>query len=517
MSRFPVAPLLLSLVLASPTDAGDVPMPPEFKPVRDFIDGGMVAGQSPSLAVAVVKGDRVIWAEGFGFANVEDKIAATSDSIYLLASVSKPMTATGLMVLVDRGLVDLDRPVNGYLPGARIRACAGKADEMTVRRLANHTSGLPIHYNFYHDRISPLPWDETIRRYGFAAHAPGSRWEYSNLGFGILGYVTEVASKRPWREFLEKEVFDPLGMTRTSDRARPGLEAEATVQYAPDAAGRFLRVEPYGFDHPGASALWSSAGDTARFVRMHLGGGILDGTRLLREESVQAMQRMTGRSGPDAGTGIGWAVGTHMGQRCFWHSGGMPGVSTIVRAYPGAGCATVVLANTHCGNFTSDVADRLAKVLLPGGAPPRGGDGARPLDFSPEAPQDQVGGTLVLPAARSSGETSAELRGVWEGRLQHFDGDISLRLIVKDDGNVEVSFNGRRAGRLRDAKLRESGLTGRIVALIRTQRGFHGVPELEFRLERDGDRMTGVVVAMADGYFALSHWVEIERKRGVRV
>ena len=492
--------------------ADDVPMPAEFGPVRALIEEAIAKGASPSLALAVVKGDRVVWAEGFGWADLERKIRATSNSIYLLASVSKPITATGLMVLVDRGLVDLDRPANEYLPGSKLRAHVGSPDEMTIRRLANHTAGLPIHYNFYHDGATPLPWDETIRRYGFAACAPGSRWEYSNLAFGLLGYITEVVSRRPWGEMLENEVFDPIDMVRTSDRVRPGREADATVRYAADAAGRFVRVEPYGFDHPGASALWSSASDLGRFLRLNLSDGALEGSRVLSAASARAMRQATSRNSAGIGTGVGWAVGEHLGRPCFWHSGGMPGVSTILRGYPEDGIGVVALANTP-GGLTTEVADRIAKVLLSQRPPevpardPRAGESSavsREAAGSPSADED-------------SHAPAEDLPGIWEGRLEHFDGAVAVKLIVEREGAVIVSFNGRTLGRLRDVRRSPNGLVGHIPALIRTQQGFHGIPELEFRLERDGRRMTGIAVALAEGYFALSHWLELEKKGGVRV
>src|SRR6185295_18011018 len=129
----------------------DVLAPSEFTAARSFIDEGIRSGRAPSVAVAVVKDDRVVWAEGFGLADVEARRAANSDSIYLMASVSKPITATGLMTLVDRGLMDLDKPANSYLPHSQIRAYRGSVDDITIRRLANHTSGLPTHWDFFYN------------------------------------------------------------------------------------------------------------------------------------------------------------------------------------------------------------------------------------------------------------------------------------------------------------------------------------------------------------------------------
>jgi CubicO group peptidase (beta-lactamase class C family) len=338
--------------------AGAGPAPPEFRAARDYAAEQVGKGRIASVAVAVVKGDAITWAEGFGLANRDAGREATPDTIYRLASISKPFTATGLMVLVDRGKVDLDAPANRYLPGPKLRAPLGDADAMTVRRIANHTSGLPIHYNFFYDGHEPLSMDETIRRYGFASKEPGKTWEYSNFGFGVLGYVTQVVSGRPWRDFMEAEVYDPLKMTRTSDRVRPGHESDAAVPYIRDVAGRFSPTGPYEFDHPGASAVWSSANDMAKFARMHMRGGEIDGTRVLSEAAVKAMQAPTGERGRGNASGIGWFVNTEKGKRCISHSGGMPGVSTLLRIFPDEKVATIVLINSEGFDVTRGISDR---------------------------------------------------------------------------------------------------------------------------------------------------------------
>ena len=103
---------------------------------------------------------KIIWEEGFGWADREKRIPATEHTMYSLASISKPITATGLMVLVERGLVDLDDPIDDYLGDAKLNGRAFDASEATVRRVANHTAGLPLHYQFFY-RTSPTggrPW-----------------------------------------------------------------------------------------------------------------------------------------------------------------------------------------------------------------------------------------------------------------------------------------------------------------------------------------------------------------------
>ena len=479
---------LLGLVI--PIFAVDVPAPGSYASVREFIKQGVAEQKVPSVAVAVIKNGRVIWAEGFGLADREAERKATADSIYLLASVSKPMAATGLMRLVDDGKIDLDAPANRYLPSPKLRAYHGAAEDITVRRLADHTSGLPVHWSFFYNGIHPPSRDDTIRQYGFAYKPPGERWEYCNLAFGILDYITEVVAKEPWRKFMERRVYDPIGMSHTSSRVRPGLEKHATAQYTLDAAGRFLRVSPYGFDHDGASANWSSANDLARFLQMHLNDGELDDTRVLTKKSARAMRTLSSvrdPANPDTGTGIAWFVGTYMGIPAFAHSGGMPGVSTRVRGFPEHNCGYVVLINASVYGFRSEVEKRITQILLPEAKSP---------SRSP---------------SKADASSIKNFVGKWNGRLVHPDGDLPLELEITPGKNARVTIAKRSSSSLRNVNLRNNRFYGSINTRLRTQPSFHGLVDLEFRLERRGSKLTGIGVAQARDYFSLSHYVELKR------
>lgn len=129
----------------------------------------------PSVCAAVVKDGEAQFEECFGFADLEKKVTATPDTMYALASMTKPLTATGLMTLVERGRVDLDRPANDYLGDAKLVAYVGDASGATVRRLLHCTSGLPEHVNIYYanEKWRRPPMEQSIRRYGFLVTAPG--------------------------------------------------------------------------------------------------------------------------------------------------------------------------------------------------------------------------------------------------------------------------------------------------------------------------------------------------------
>jgi CubicO group peptidase (beta-lactamase class C family) len=492
--------LLALLAIAAPAGARQAtPVPPEFAPVREFIVRAIAEGRAPSVAVAVVRDGRVVWSEGIGTADRERGIPASPETRYWLASVSKPITATGLMRLVERGRIDLDAPANRYLPGAKLRAYRGSADDMTIRRLANHSAGMPTHFDFFYPPAAPPSMEETIRRYGFAYYAPGTQAEYSNLAYGILGYIVETVAGTSWSDFQQKSVYGPLGLRHTSDRAPAPAERNGAVPYAHDVAGRLVRVTVYDFDHRPASTIWSTANDLARFARMHLAGGQLDGTRILTAASVKEMQRQTGERSPGVGLGVAWHMATAFGRRTLWHTGGMPGVANSLNLFPDDNAATVVLTNGDDRAFVTELARRLGEGLFGTATPPA----AQPA--VPAA--GPVAGSQAAPA------TPTELVGTWQGRLVHPDGEITVRVSVKPDGGVDMVLADRPPVALRLVELAPASLKGRVTALLATQPSYHGIPDLALSLTREGDRLAGVCSAVVPGYFTLPFWMDLTRAK----
>jgi CubicO group peptidase (beta-lactamase class C family) len=178
----------------------------------------MEADQMPSVSVAVAKGGQILWEESFGWANRAKMTPATANTMYSLASISKPFTATGVMRLVDQGEIDLDKPINDYLGVGKLTGLAGDASGATVRRVLSHTSGLPLHYQFFYETngYGPPSMDTTVARYGILVNPPGEVFQFSNLGFGILGYVAARTSGLDYPDYMRTRVFLPLGLTHIS-------------------------------------------------------------------------------------------------------------------------------------------------------------------------------------------------------------------------------------------------------------------------------------------------------------
>jgi CubicO group peptidase (beta-lactamase class C family) len=462
-----------------------------FDPVREFIRKGLVETGMPSISVAVAKDGKIVWEEGFGWADREKRIRATEHTMYSLASISKPFTATGLMVLAEQGKLDLDGAVNDYLGNAAVRARVGDAAQATLRRVANQSSGLPLHVQFFYRDTCRRPpsMDETILRYGNLVTAPGERFQYSNLGFGILDYIIERVSRKTYVDFMREEVFIPLGLTHTSVHIGPGLEPFAATRYGRDG----LPVAFYEFDHTGASAVWSSAHDLARFGMFHVKTHLPDQKAVLTDESIDAMQKPTFPSGKDVGYGIAWVeTDTAGGYRVISHSGAMHGVATTLRVVPSERLVVTVLCNGS-DQLPHRVADEIFKTMLPNWRQPERSSDSRP-EFS----------------------VASELAGVWSGKIVTYKGTLPLTLHMRESGEVHAQIGGQMKVLVNDPRWQNHYFSGEFLGDLGTEDTGPGPAQIRLLLKLRGRTLNGSATASAlsgmRGGFNLTHWTELKRE-----
>ncbi|MBL8269313.1 serine hydrolase domain-containing protein, partial [Steroidobacter sp.] len=460
-----------------------------FDDVREHIRAGLIEGSVPSIAVAVAKDGKVIWEEGFGWADRERRIPASEHTMYSLASISKPITATGLMTLVQARKVRLDAPANDYLGNAKLRARVGSALDGTVRRLADHTSGLPLHYQFFYaDESAVVPsMDETILRYGNLVTAPGEKFNYSNLGYGVLDHIMARVSGLTYAEFMRREVFIPLGLTRTSVGVGAGLEQYTATRYSTE--GQPLPF--YDFDHPGASAVFSSAHDLVRFGLLHLKTLQRDQRAILTDAAIDEMQRLPAGGNGD-GYGLGFFIDDRSGVRVVSHNGGMPGVATTLRLFPESKLAIAVLSNSD-SRLPRSTAERIAQILLPQ-IKPIAGKWPEPKPFT--APPD--------------------LLGVWRGVLETYAKNVPLELRFMKDGDVHASVGGEHVLLVNDATFTDGQFAGVIEARLGTPDADRLGTRVSFSLKLRGDVLNGGATVQRDANSrrergALTHWVELRR------
>jgi CubicO group peptidase (beta-lactamase class C family) len=488
-----LVPLALTLLLAPAA------VHAQFARARARIDRALVEDGVPSIAVAVAKDGRIVWEQGFGWADREARTVATEHTMYSLASISKPITATGLMVLVQRGAVDLDRPINDYLGKAKVDGRAFDASAATVRRVANHTAGLPLHFHFfYRDEPARRPaMDETIRRYANLVTAPGERWYYSNLGFGLLDYVIERASGKSYEDFMREEVFLPLGLTRMSIHIPPGHEANTAMRYAPDDT----RIPFYDFDHPGGSAVFASAHDLVRFGMFHLKNPLPDQKAVLSDASLDAMVRGGAETTRNGTYGVGWQQNrSPRGGVTVSHGGGMDGVSTRLVLVPEANTAVVVLSNSANAAVGDVQAEILAELF--------------PQWFDPPTPAVPPPTGTVASSPRFTPMPSVV--GEWSGSVDTYAGTRRLTLSIRPDGATYARVDDQPWALVNEARLEDGFLRGVFAATIGTSDADRMPHDLQLDLKLRGSTLNGGVVARSRATrkrlgHALTHWAELKR------
>ena len=447
---------------------------------------------SPSVAVAVAKDGRIVWEDAIGWANREKRIPATANTIYPLASISKPITATGLMVLVERSQVDLDSPIDAYLGTAKLTGLGGEATRATVRRVLSHTAGLPLHSQFfYSDRgYSPPPMEETIKRYGNVVFPPGEVVEYSNLGYGIIGYVIERVSGQSYADFMRREVFQPLGMSHTSIDPPPDLARFIAERY--DYNDRALPF--FTFDHIGASSVYSSAHDLIRFAMFHLKNHLADQRPILRDATLDCMHQVV----PPSNNGLGFGVfeaGT-----TWAHTGGMPGATAVMVLFPAFNVAVVVLSNSATRFNMMAQEFSIAREAVAAVAPERA-----PQHLGPPPPPSHPAALVVTP----------ELAGDWSGTLRTYEGPVAMRLQIKSDGNVQAWIGDQPGAAVSNVSFSDGRLSGTFAARIPTSDAARWPHNVSLGLLLLGGKLRGEVTANSTAdriYFSLSSYAELGRK-----
>ena len=362
-----------------------------------------------------------------------------------------------------------------------------------MRKVANHTAGLPLHYQFfYEDEPYRAPSrDETILRYANTVTAPGERYHYSNLGYGILDYVISRVSGKSYADFMRTEVFVPLGLTRMSVDVDAALQKQQAVRYGTDG----LPIPFYGFDHPGGSAIYASAHDLVRFGMFHVKSRLSDQKPILSDVAIDEMQKATADAGAGQGYGIGWMMSDYAGgRRSVSHTGGMGGVSTSLRLFPAEKIVIVVLTNAGSHPVAGQVMDEIVKAVLPDAVRKPAGPFTPPPAFEP----------------------SAELVGTWSGLVHTHKAAVPLTITIQKDGDVHARLGTQLETLLNRVSLANGYLTGTMMGDIGTDDASRTPHTLSVTLKLRGNVLVGGMTALSLPAKrvgnALTHWVELKKE-----
>jgi CubicO group peptidase (beta-lactamase class C family) len=330
--------------------------------IEKVISAFMTANSVPGVSVAIVQDGQPIWSAGFGTADLEDSVPATSSTLYRLGSISKSITAVAILQLYERGKLDLDAPVQKYCP-----AFPQKDSPITSRQLLAHLSGIR-HYN--DDGKGDVPPD-SARHFAtmedslqlFASDPllskPGTQFHYSTYGYTVLGCVLEGAASQKYADFVRENVLRPAAMDHTQPDDFFAVIPHRTRWYHKDKSGavRNAGVLNSSYKIPGGGLI-SSADDMANFEAALLADKLLK--RSTRDLMWTVAQPSDGKPSHYA---LGWFIADKFGVHTAGHSGGQQGTDTDVVIAPDRGLGVVVLANMDNVN-TSALGDSLFKITL---------------------------------------------------------------------------------------------------------------------------------------------------------
>lgn len=307
--------------------------------------GGLVAG-------VAIDGD-LVWAAAFGWADRGRRLPMATSAVSRTGSISKSVTAVLMMRLVDEGVIGLDDAVEDHLPemvGLLDRRPGAPA--VTFRHLASHTAGLVREPDWPESVVGPIElWDEriaqSIPRTAYDS-IPGARYQYSNIGFGMLGLALSRAAGRPFMELVTEEIFDPLGMTGSAFVV-VGAELEPRLAAGYAVRNGVVSGEQPAFEHAGRGykvpngGVYSTVADLARFLGAVSG---VPGLRILTEESRREMIRVHTPEDPNDGYGLGFRVTLDdTGRRMVSHGGSVAGYTAHMAVDPDAGISVILLRN----------------------------------------------------------------------------------------------------------------------------------------------------------------------------
>jgi D-alanyl-D-alanine carboxypeptidase len=332
--------------------------------VSAWIEGQIAYRGLPGVAIGVVSDQELIWSKGFGFADIKAKLPMSATTKFRMASNSKLFTAIAIMQLREEGKLGLDDPVVKYLPWFKAKAAGDDDGPITIEQLLSHSSGLQReagdHWSSYN-----FPTTQELQRLypeRQAAFAPSVRWKYSNLGFAVAGSVVEQVSGQRWADYVEQNIFKPLGMRNSSvDKNVSGL-AVPYGRRMPDGTREVLPfIDARGM--AAATGVTSNVEDMAKFISAQFRRGPRGGAQIVSSGSWREMLRVRSvEENWTAGTGLGFDVKRVKDKTYIGHGGGYPGNTTQTLIQLDDKVGVIVLTNTS-DSYPADIAQQLMATV----------------------------------------------------------------------------------------------------------------------------------------------------------
>lgn len=337
----------------------------------------------PGVAIGVVHGGELVWARGYGVADLATGEPVTPRTLFRIGSVTKLFTATAILQLRDAGKLRLDDPVARHLPWFRIESPFPDAPAITIEHILTHTSGLPREGAFPYWTTHEFPTRAALRAAlptQSAIHPPGETYKYSNLGMALLGEVVAAVAGEPWATYVQRHILEPLGMTASSaapDAERIGRLARQHRRKQPDGGRGSLDYYETEAIAP-AAAIVSTIEDLARFAALHLAAGPAGppagGAQIVAGPTLAEMHRARFvLPSWTSGRGLGFAVSRRDGRTLVAHGGWIGGHRADLVLDPTRRLAVVTLTNADDASpalFGRKALDVVGAAIATATAPP---------------------------------------------------------------------------------------------------------------------------------------------------
>lgn len=324
---------ILSVFLAAIMSPATLAQTPD--PIHEFLQPLVDNHTFAGAVTLVATKDHVVYLQPIGYRDLATKAPMEADSLFWIASTTKPMTVTAFMTLVDEGKVSLDDPVEKYLPEFHGQMVALKSKDphapaaapvpadhpIRIREILSHTSGLPFRSKAQVGVLDALPLKDAVHSFASEPlnYQPGTDYAYSNEGINTAARIIEVITGIPYERFMQQRIFDPLGMKETTFWPTSGQVKRIAVSYKFDEQTKTLLPmnidqltyplddRTHRFPMP-AGGLFSTAADLAKFAQMIANGGVANGHRIVSEAAIREMTHQQNKGLGGTSYGLGWSV-----------------------------------------------------------------------------------------------------------------------------------------------------------------------------------------------------------------
>lgn len=425
----------------------------ELEGFDQFVKDTMEKWQVPGVAIGIVKDDEVIYAEGFGYRDVENELPVTPETIFAIGSSTKSFTATSAGIMVDDGKLDWTTPIRKWIPEFELQDTFA-SERMTLTDLLCHRSGLPRHDFMWIG--TPFTRKEILARLKYLEPSKDFRtlWQYQNLMYLTAGYLAGVANETSWEDLIRERIFKPLGMNNSNLSV---TDTQKTDNYALPYAVRDQKIgerkliDFRNIDNIGpAGSINSNVLDMAKWLIMNLQGGKYKNQQVVSEATLkeihsaqmplvtEAMLMPPFETHPEIGQasyGFGWLIQNYRGHRWLHHGGNIDGFNAMISLLPNENYGVVILSNLS-GAITLPILGTVLDRLL----------GLEPLDwnkiwldFRDEQLKGADAGDEALEKARVADTQPSHALDAYVGEYEH--PAYGMFTVELRDGSLVSTYN----------------------------------------------------------------------------